>query len=93
MAIAPHGVGHYPLREARDLDELLPSEDSANFHGVLCSSTNNIRNGSSGYRSLLSPVGGISMTHKSHRVLPHRVHVASLADFRRVKWALVPLYS
>ena len=32
------------------------------------------------------------MTHKLRRAPPHRVHVAPLIDFRRVKWGfLLPL--
>jgi hypothetical protein len=44
---------------------------------------------SSSCRPLPRPVVGISMTHKTRRALPRRVHVAPLVDFRSVKWTLL----
>jgi hypothetical protein len=52
----------------------------------------NVRDNKFGYRLQPVPVVGISVTHNHRRELPHRVHVAPVVDFRRVKWGvLLPL--
>jgi hypothetical protein len=53
---------------------------------------NNIHDGNSSYRPLPRPGCGDFCDSQPRRVLPQRVHVAPLIEFRRVKWAvLLPL--
>jgi hypothetical protein len=76
-----------------DLDQLLPTEDSARpIDATLAIAANNIRSGDSDYRFSAWPVVGLSMARKVRGASVHRVHVARLAGFRRVNWKFfVPL--